>query len=174
MTLNHWVRNVLRDGVVQSPHFGIEATEVKRKISDLSEFVHLVSDRAKSRTLQVSHWWLLPLMPSLVSMLMKYTHLSILWCEGPRLCQWKKRPEPAELEHRVNPRWSRCLSKGGRESAKWQDVKRSEQWRQQMDGMVGGTRQAGSRWTWDCRRALQDSQQMGTAGTWDERHCHWH
>lgn len=35
---------------MQSPHFRIEVTEVKRQINDLSEFIHLVNDRAKSGT----------------------------------------------------------------------------------------------------------------------------
>lgn len=35
---------------MRAPYSGIEAAEVKRKVSDLSEFIHLNNDGAKSRT----------------------------------------------------------------------------------------------------------------------------
>lgn len=35
---------------MQAPYSGIEAAEVKRKVSDLSELIHLNNDGAKSRT----------------------------------------------------------------------------------------------------------------------------
>ena len=43
------VRNAFRGNIVQSPHFRIEAAEVKREIRVFSEFIHLVNDRAKNR-----------------------------------------------------------------------------------------------------------------------------
>lgn len=50
LNLNHLVRNSLRNSKVQSPHFRIEAVEVKKEISGLAKFIHLVSDRVTSRT----------------------------------------------------------------------------------------------------------------------------
>lgn len=78
---------------MQAPYFGIKAAEVKSKIGDLFEFLHLNNDGAKTRT-QDSRCLIAPSPEVQPDFCAQKNVLILVFCDMRirQLGQWKKRP----------------------------------------------------------------------------------